>query len=188
MYSVMWWCVHSCFFGLCRPRVQTGVTLGHYGHTGPRPPPCPPAAVVVVKLLFFQLCLDHVLLDSLVGFYPSLARCLVKIVAENLFEREDDGISHGLKHGRLDTVSYMLDTEFRKNFRQQFGIRAEKIQGRIQHLHHVAGMHGEALRLDQILADINVNGKAKEHLGLGSFDKETAKEIKGKMEVIRQPM
>lgn len=84
------------------------------------------------------------------------------------------GFSHDGEHFRLDAVADVLFAQFGEDFGQEFNVGAEHVEGRVEHLDEVGGVHEESFGFEDFGGvGVDVDGESKEDLGLWAFDKET---------------
>jgi hypothetical protein len=139
------------------------------------------SSIYLFDVLGFNLSPDHVLRESLVCLDPGFLDGFGKVVLQGRFECVYQRIAHDGKHLRLDTVTHVLDSELGHNLGQQLDIGTQHVQGRVDHLNKVSGVHDETLALKKLgRMRINIDRESEEDFGLWALFEKTESAKEGK--------
>lgn len=94
-----------------------------------------------------QLRFHHVARKCIVGYDPGCPYRLGEAISQQFCQGLDQGDTHLWKVLRLDAVLDVLLAELGHDFRQQFNVRAEHIERRVDHLDQIRGVRDESTRL-----------------------------------------
>jgi hypothetical protein len=128
-----------------------------------------------------ELGSDHVLRESRIDLDPGFLDVICKVVLQGRLECVHQSVAHDGKHLRLNAVTHMLDSELGHNLGQQLDIGTQHVQGRVDHLNEVSGVHDETLAIKKLRrVGIGINRESKEDFGLRALFEKTEPAKAGK--------
>jgi hypothetical protein len=116
----------------------------------------------------------HVFGQGTVDYLPGLLDVRREGIPKLFTQRVEQCLSHNGKHLRLDTILDVLVTKLLETAGQKRAIRAQHMEGGVEHFDEIDGMGQKLRRLAELgRLKVGLNVIAKHRLGLGALFKET---------------